>query len=86
MNDSISRQAAIDAVHQGFYDFFDIGEDEEPIAPYELLLFRINKAITARIKALQSDQPETCAGCKHVGRYPIPCNCCKRCLPDFYER
>ena len=47
-----------------------------------------------RIKALPSAQPETCEGCRHLGKwekddeygYLTPCTCCKRRGVDHYER
>lgn len=41
-----------------------------------------------------SAQPETCEGCKHLGKweneveygYPSPCTCCKRRANDYYEK
>ena len=46
------------------------------------------------IKNLPSAQPETCEGCKHLGKweneveygYPSPCTRCKRRVDDHYER
>ena len=43
---------------------------------------------------LPSAQPETCEGCKHLGKweneveygYPSPCTRCKRRVNDNYER
>ena len=43
---------------------------------------------------LPSAQPETCEGCKHLGKweneveygYPSPCTRCKRKVEDHYER
>lgn len=46
------------------------------------------------LKRLPSAQPETCEGCKHLGKweneveygYPSPCTSCKRRGEDHYER
>ena len=46
------------------------------------------------IVSLPSAQPETCEGCKHLGKweneveygYPSPCTRCKRRVNDNYER
>lgn len=46
------------------------------------------------IEQLPSAQPETCEGCKHLGKweneveygYPSPCTRCKRRVEDHYER
>ena len=43
---------------------------------------------------MPSAQPETCEGCKHLGKweneveygYPSPCTRCKRKVEDHYER
>lgn len=48
----------------------------------------------ADIEALPSAQPQTCEGCKHLGKweneveygYPSPCTRCKRRVEDHYER
>ena len=54
MNDYISRQAAIDEIHKGIYDFFDICDDDEesPITYKDKLLLELNKALTGRIRKL----------------------------------
>lgn len=46
------------------------------------------------VKKLLAAQPETCEGCKHLGKweneveygYPSPCTRCKRRVEDHYER
>ena len=46
------------------------------------------------LRSLPSAQPETCEGCKHLGKweneveygYPSPCTRCKRRVEDHYER
>ena len=46
------------------------------------------------LEQLPSTQPETCEGCKHLGKweneveygYPSPCTRCKRRVEDYYER
>lgn len=67
MDDSISRQAAIDAVHKVMYEFFDLRDDDEesPLTEKENALLAINKKLTNRIKALPSAQPENirCKDC-----------------------
>lgn len=53
---------------------------------------KILEALDMAIKALE--QPETCRGCKHLGKwedeyeygYPSPCTGCKRRAGDRYER
>jgi len=68
MNDLISRQAAIEEVHGAIYEFFDICDDDEesPMTYKDEKLLEINKAISGRIKALPSAQPEIirCKDCK----------------------
>ena len=56
MDDSISRQAAIDAVHKAIFKFFDIVEDdsESPMTYQDKRLLELNKSITQKIKALPS--------------------------------
>ena len=52
------------------------------------------KGIAKKVKELPSVQPETCEGCKHLGKweneveygYPSPCTRCKRRVEDHYER
>ena len=47
-----------------------------------------------KIRQLPPAQPETCEGCKHLGKwenevecgYPSPCTRCKRRTGDHYER
>ena len=60
MDDLISRQGAIDEVHEAIYEFFDICDDDEesPITYKDEKLLEINKAITTRIKQFPSAQPE----------------------------
>lgn len=60
MQDLISRQAAIEAVHKTIYGFFGIVDDDsgEPFTKEEERFLVINKAITTRIKSLPSAQPE----------------------------
>jgi len=64
MSDLISRKTAIDAVHKSIFDFFDICDDDEesPMTYRDEQLLEINKAITTRIKALPSAQPERATG------------------------
>lgn len=56
MDDVISRQGAIDAIHSAIFDFFDIVEDdsESPITYKDEKLLEMNKAITKRIRQLPS--------------------------------
>lgn len=69
MNDTIYRQAAIDAIRGAIFDFFDIcdGDEESPMTYKDEQLLEINKAISGRIKQLPSAEPEIihCKECKH---------------------
>ena len=77
--DLISRQAAIGAINSHFG--FNIEEE-------------YGSAVQEVINGLPSAQPETCEGCKHLGKweneieygYPSPCTHCKRRADDHYER
>lgn len=81
MNDLISRQAAI--------DFIDAGHLCNPNEPRWS-----DNEIVNFLKSRPSAQPETCEGCKHLGKweneveygYPSPCTRCKRRVEDNYER
>ena len=81
MSDLIDRQAAIDAVLDRM-NIEKYGRDAKP----EEIMWTLEK--------LPSAQPETCEGCKHLGKweneveygYPSPCTCCKRRVEDRYER
>lgn len=53
-----------------------------------------SKGIKKGLGMLKDAQPETCEGCKHLGKwedeveygYPSPCTLCKRRVEDHYER
>ena len=86
--DAISRQDAIDALNEYFARIGKLKRRG---------LTKGEKAISLDtvgiIKTLPSAQPETCEGCKHMGKweneveygYPSPCTCCKRRVEDNYE-
>lgn len=88
MNDYISRQAAIDAA-SSLCDDCDSGYCGS---------CRVNYPgegdVIKALKDLPPAQPETCEGCKHLGKweneveygYPSPCTRCKRRVEDRYER
>ena len=59
MNDLISRQAAIEAVHSTIFDFFDICEDDSdsPITESDKRLLELNKAITTAIRRQPTIDP-----------------------------
>lgn len=72
-----------------------VNSDVAPDQVKSVLVSRIRKEWTDEIiKALQSAQPETCEGCKHLGKWEneveygclSPCTCCKRRVDDNYER
>lgn len=90
MSDLIDRQAAI-AIIRSLYPSMPIMPKnrewwEEKYEPF----IETEKAL----KLLPSAQPETCEGCKHLGKweneveygYSSPCTCCKRRVKDNYER
>lgn len=69
MDDTINRQAAMDAVHKSILDFFDICDDDEesPMTYKDERLLEVNKVITTQIKAIPSAEPEIvrCKDCKY---------------------
>lgn len=54
IDDLISRQAVIDAVHHAIYEFFNVVEDddESPITHKDVKLLELNKSICRRVKDL----------------------------------
>lgn len=65
----------------------------EAVKFYETFCDPYPRVIEA-LEELPSAQPETCEGCKHLGKweneveygYPSPCTRCKRRVGDHYER
>ena len=59
-DDTISRQAAIDAAHKAMLDYFDLADDVfvEPLTYTEEKFLLINKSIATRLEALPPVQPE----------------------------
>lgn len=80
--DCISRKAAIDAVNE----YLRLSEVSKTVQNMT--------SIQAILRWLPPEQPETCEGCKHLGKweneveygYPSPCTRCKRRVEDRYER
>ena len=101
MNDLISRQDAIDAVYDAFcYAYCDNCEkelDEDLCGDCHRKYQNWSasrKTVEKVINALPSAQPETCEGCKHLGKweneveygYNSPCTGCRRRASDRYAR
>ena len=82
MNDLISRQTAKEAYCNTFCH------------PGAICPDGLCKEVNEAFDALPSAEPETCEGCKHLGKweneveygYPSPCTRCKRRVEDHYER
>ena len=89
--DLIDRRAAIDALEEGFKD---ATEGVDKLSPTYGLIKAVTGIYKCLIGKLPPAQPETCEGCKHLGKwenefengYPSPCTCCKRRASDHYER
>ena len=89
MDDLISRQAAIDAVNK-ICDRCGEHKKYDGVMCGTCYL----DGVADIIEDLPSAPPETCEGCKHLGKweneveygYPSPCTCCKRRVEDYYER
>lgn len=87
MDDLISRNAAINALT-------DVNLKRNVDSVCDGDMNRTRRAAQRVIAALPSAQPETCDGCKHLGKwenefeygYPSPCTRCKRRTEDHYER
>lgn len=60
---------------------YALNQKEKSVTPNDIMRF-------------PSAEPETCEGCKHLGKweneveygYPSPCTRCKRRAADYYER
>lgn len=81
MNDTIYRQAAIDAVMDTKPIVFDVNRLE----PHQR-----TKAVVKALEQLPSAQQDnSCDGCKYENANDgvlVPCGFCKRSHPDNYER
>ena len=85
MNDYISKQDAVKAIHEAIYDFFDVddSDDESPMTYFDKKLLEVNKAISKRIASVPTaDVVEVvrCNDCKfrgHIQRCPFG----KRTMP-----
>ena len=90
-NDTISRQAAIDALNEQIaicdkaLSSFDISTKDE----YAIKVERASLcAFRETLECLPSAQPErrTCEGCKHDNmKWHEGCKTCARIYPDHYE-
>lgn len=86
--DLISRQAAIDALADYIHNV------DKVYSTGKLSAEDCRDAAKSVLDDLPSAQPETCEGCKHLGKweneveygYPSPCTRCKRRVEDHYER
>ena len=94
-SDTISRKAAIDAILAvtGNSSVRELYEHVQEHGLSDMWSGGVNAAIDIII-AVPSAQPESCEGCKHLGKweneveygYPSPCTRCKRMAEDHYER
>lgn len=59
LENCISKEEVINAIHKTIYEFFDIADDgsEEPMNDKDKLLLTINKALSNAVKALPSVTP-----------------------------
>ena len=87
MDRLISLKAAIDALVKAIREdpYYDSNEAINGLGVCDVRVI---------LNDLPSAQPETCEGCKHLGKweneveygYPSPCTRCKRGVEDHYER
>lgn len=84
--DLISRGAAAEAIYRAL---------KLPVPDYRRDPFHDTMGLAyAMANEIQSAQPDSCKGCKHMGLwenevengYPSPCTRCKRRASDNYER
>lgn len=93
--DAVSRNAIIQKLNQ--MDRYVSAElrlcDTDKKFPQNEV-FIVDDVYEEIVEQLPSAQPETCEGCKHLGKweneveygYPSPCTRCKRRVNDNYER
>ncbi len=93
MDELIWKQDAIDAMLGDKVEITNVIRAIGNVRDFEVLNTTCDRHAEI-IKALPTVQPETCEGCKHLGKwenevecgYPSPCTCCKRRVEDRYER
>lgn len=73
LENCISKEEVINAIHKTIYEFFDIADDvsEEPMNDKDKLLLTINKALSNAVKALPSVTPSRPKG--HWIEHPHEC-------------
>lgn len=86
MDDLISRQTVIEALHDEIVRRRIDGylNDDKVLDEFDTEVI---------LRRLPSAQPDSCEGCKHLGKwenevengYPSPCTRCKRRVEDHYE-
>ena len=72
----------------------DLIDRQDAIKWFEESAFYHKDHVPFNIAIEALSQPETCEGCKHLGKwdneveygYPSPCTRCKRRVEDRYER
>ena len=93
-------QKALDTIQSQDVPVINVGDTVSRAAAIDALMDEFKRVPTTAIRAknridrLPSAQPETCEGCKHLGKweneveygYPSPCTRCKRRVEDHYER
>ena len=93
MNDYISRQDAVKAVHEAIYDFFDVvdDDDESPMTDFDKKLLEVNKSISKRIASVPTEdvvEVVRCKDCVHLElmnseQYYARCNWHGRLFQSF---
>ena len=91
--DLINRQEVIDTIKNADVCMAWNGEISAEDAA-DIAVRATKRSIVDSVEDLPSAQPQTCEGCKHLGKweneveygYPSPCTRCKRRAEDHYER